>query len=116
MRASLASRGASAALGGFGTGYSSLAYFQRFVFDTIKIDRSFVQVTARGSRSRMLRSMVTMALDNDMDVIADGAESESDVIELYQIGCAYGQGPIFGQNITPVEARKLMGASTDVAA
>jgi EAL domain-containing protein (putative c-di-GMP-specific phosphodiesterase class I) len=108
--------GAGLVLGEFGSGYSSLSYLQRFAFDTIKIDRSFVQQTAKGSRPRMLRSMVAMALDNDMHVIAEGAESESDVIELYQIGCAYGQGPIFGQNITPVEARKLMGASTDVAA
>jgi EAL domain-containing protein (putative c-di-GMP-specific phosphodiesterase class I) len=73
-------------------------------------------MSARGSRSRMLRSMVAMALDNDMDVIAEGAESESDVIELFQIGCAFGQGSVFGQNVSQVEARKLMGASTDVAA
>jgi hypothetical protein len=100
----------------FGAGYSSLSYLQRFVFDAIKIDRSFVQQTAKGARPPMLRSMVSLARDNGMDVIADGAESESDVIELFQIGCAYGQGAIFGQNISPVEARKLMGASTDVAA
>ena len=68
------------------------------------------------ARPRMLRSIVTMAHDNDMDVIAEGAESESDVIELFQIGYIYGQGNIFGQSITPLEARKLMGASTDVAA
>jgi EAL domain-containing protein (putative c-di-GMP-specific phosphodiesterase class I) len=108
--------GAGLVLGEFGKGYSSLSYLQRFAFDTIKIDRSFVQQTVKGARPRMLRSIVTMALDNDMDVIAEGAESESDVIELFQIGCIYGQGNIFGQSITPVEARKLMGASTDVAA
>jgi len=108
--------GAGLVLSEFGAGYSSLSYLQRFVFDAIKIDRSFVQHTAKGARPPMLRSMVSLARDNGMDVIADGAESESDVIELFQIGCAYGQGAIFGQNISPVEARKLMGASTDVAA
>jgi EAL domain-containing protein (putative c-di-GMP-specific phosphodiesterase class I) len=108
--------GAGLVLGEFGKGYSSLSYLQRFAFDTIKIDRSFVQQTVKGARPRMLRSIVTMAHDNDMDVIAEGAESESDVIELFQIGCIYGQGNIFGQSITPLEARKLMGASTDVAA
>ena len=108
--------GAGLVLADFGTGYSSLSYLQRFAFDTIKIDRSFVQQTVKGSRPRMLRSLVTMAHDNDMDVIAEGAESESDVIELFQIGCAFGQGSVFGQSITPLEARKLMGASTDVAA
>ena len=108
--------GAGLVLAEFGKGYSSLSYLERFAFDTLKIDRSFVQQTNKGARPRMLRSIVTMALDNDMDVIAEGAESESDVIELFQIGCIYGQGNIFGQSITPVEARKLMGASTDVAA
>jgi diguanylate cyclase (GGDEF)-like protein/PAS domain S-box-containing protein len=108
--------GAGLVLADFGTGYSSLSYLQRFAFDTIKIDRSFVQQTVKGARPRMLRSLVAMAHDNDMDVIAQGAESESDVIELFQIGCAFGQGNIFGQSITPLEARKLMGASTDVAA
>ena len=108
--------GAGLVLAEFGKGYSSLSYLERFAFDTLKIDRSFVQQTVKGARPRMLRSIVTMALDNDMDVIAEGAESESDVIELFQIGCIYGQGNIFGQSITPVEARKLMGASTDVAA
>ena len=108
--------GAGLVLAEFGKGYSSLSYLQRFAFDTIKIDRSFVQQTVKGARPRMLRSIVTMAHDNDMDVIAEGADSESDVIELFQIGCIYGQGNIFGQSITPLEARKLMGASTDVAA
>ena len=108
--------GAGLVLAEFGKGYSSLSYLERYAFDTLKIDRSFVQQTVKGARPRMLRSIVTMALDNDMDVIAEGAESESDVIELFQIGCIYGQGNIFGQSITPVEARKLMGASTDVAA
>jgi EAL domain-containing protein (putative c-di-GMP-specific phosphodiesterase class I) len=108
--------GAGLVLAEFGKGYSSLSYLQRFAFDTIKIDRSFVQQTVKGARPRMLRSIVTMAHHNDMDVIAEGAESESDVIELFQIGCIYGQGNIFGQSITPLEARKLMGASTDVAA
>ena len=108
--------GAGLVLSDFGAGYSSLSYLQRFPFDTIKIDRSFVQHTAKGSRPRMLRSMVSMAHDNDMDVIADGAESESDVIELFQIGCNFGQGHLFGQSLSPIEARKLMGASTDVAA
>ena len=108
--------GAGLVLSDFGAGYSSLSYLQRFPFDTVKIDRSFVLQTAKGGRPRMLRSMVSMAHDNDMDVIADGAETESDVIELFQIGCNFGQGHLFGQSLSPVEARKLMGASTDVAA
>ena len=50
-----------------------------------------------------------------MEVVAEGAESESDVIELSQLGCEYAQGFAFGQPITAAEARKLVGA-TDVAA
>ena len=99
----------------FGTGFSSLAYLQRFPFDSLKIDRAFVSQNGKGTRPPILRSIVSIARDLGMDAVASGAESESDVIELYQLGCLFAQGRVFGQGMSAAATRKLMGAATEAA-
>jgi diguanylate cyclase (GGDEF)-like protein len=100
--------GVGLALDDFGTGHSSLAYLHRLSFDTLKIDQSLVRASSRGTRPVILKSIITMAHDLGMNVVAEGVETDSDAVELYQLGCEFGQGFAFGEPMDAASAMRLL--------
>jgi EAL domain-containing protein (putative c-di-GMP-specific phosphodiesterase class I) len=58
----------------------------------------------------ILRSIIALAHDLGMEVVAEGAESDSDAVELYQLGCEYAQGFVFGEPMTADRATELLAA------
>src|SRR5688572_13310651 len=99
--------GIGLSLDDFGTGYSSLSYLTRFPFDTIKIDKSFIDDTTP-KREVLLKSMVNMAHDLGMSVVAEGVSDESDALQLRQMGCEYVQSFMFGAPIPSDSVLKML--------
>jgi diguanylate cyclase (GGDEF)-like protein/PAS domain S-box-containing protein len=95
----------------FGVGYSSLHYLQRFPFDTLKIDKSFVQgvVTDRESH-QIVRSILDLARSFGMDVVAEGIEDADQLRELQSLGCPCGQGYYFARPMDPRAIDAMMQA------
>ena len=97
------------ALDDFGTGYSSLSYLQRFPFDKIKIDRSFIKdLAGGGASSSIVQAVVNIATASDMTTTAEGVETEQQRNLLYILGCTEMQGYLFSPAISAVEIRRLM--------
>ena len=104
--------GVKIALDDFGTGYSSLQYLQRFPFDKIKIDRSFVkEVTCNSSSASIIRAVVSIAADRDMITTAEGVETLQQRETVQNLGCTQMQGYLFSAARPAHEIRGLLAAS-----
>lgn len=86
----------------FGTGYSSLNHLHRYPFDTLKIDRSFIQrMTEQKSSAVIVRTILDLAHSLDMEVVAEGIETAEQAARLRSLGCRLGQGYYFSRPMTP---------------
>jgi len=93
----------------FGTGYSSLSYLQRLPIDTLKIDRSFVcDVGERGENSEILQTIISLAKNLKMRVIAEGIETAAQLAVLQNLGCDYGQGYLMAKPKPKEETENLL--------
>ncbi len=94
----------------FGTGYSSLSYLQYLPVDTLKIDRSFIQNMEKDCHQlELVKTIIKLAEVFDLDLIAEGIESEAQSNQLMEFKCKYGQGYLFSKPVTNAIAATLLG-------
>lgn len=109
----LRTMGLGLAIDDFGTGYSSLSYLQRYEFDVLKIDRSFVRDIDEGRnqrRSEIVRSIVSLARGLGAVTVAEGVEEDKERRQLDRLGCDRAQGFLFYRPLELAEANRMLHA------
>jgi len=105
MLTRLRSMGVGLKLDDFGSGYASLDYLRRFPFDTLKVDRSFVSgMPSCHESAEIVRAIAGLAKSLNMEMVAEGIETQDQLDWLKGLGCQYGQGYWFSP---PVELARL---------
>jgi diguanylate cyclase (GGDEF)-like protein/PAS domain S-box-containing protein len=101
MLQQIKSLGIRLAIDDFGTGYSSLSYLHRFPLDTLKIDRSFISTMCEGGEGmEIARTILPMATNLRLDVVAEGVETVQQVALLTKLQCKYAQGYYFSRPLS----------------
>ena len=107
--AALSEIGVRLVLDDFGTGYSSLAYLNRFPFDALKIDRSFVEgLGLEQDRTAIVEAVIGMARALSLDAIAEGVENEVQLAELRRLGCDFAQGHLFSRPLAQGKVTRML--------
>jgi diguanylate cyclase (GGDEF)-like protein len=113
----LRSLGVRLAMDDFGTGYSSLATLQRFRFDKIKVDRSFIRHLSKDPKAvALLRAVIALGSALDVTTNAEGVEEEGQLSLLRAEGCEEAQGYLFGRPMSAAEFQALVGEQDSRAA
>jgi EAL domain-containing protein (putative c-di-GMP-specific phosphodiesterase class I) len=100
------------AIDDFGTGYSSLSYLHRFPLDTLKIDRSFISGLGQaGENMEIARTIMPMAKNLRLDVIAEGVETIEQVALLKKLHCKYAQGFYFSKPLAATQVAELLAGA-----
>ena len=91
----------------FGTGYSSLSYLHNFPIQTLKIDRSFISNKGEAGDNEIVRTIIMLARNLGLDVVAEGVETAEQLAYLQALDCEYAQGFLFDHPLDPnvVEAK-----------
>jgi diguanylate cyclase (GGDEF)-like protein/PAS domain S-box-containing protein len=115
LLAQVRSLGIQLSMDDFGTGYSSLSYLHRFPIDTLKIDRSFIKkVDADGEQLAIVRTIITLAWNLGMDVVAEGVETLKQLAQLRSLKCEYGQGYLFSRPLDSQAAGQIIAAQSQL--
>ena len=106
--------GIKLSLDDFGTGYSSLGYLRNVRFDTIKVDRSFVQGAAKNKAESVaiIRAVVALADSLNISTTAEGVETEAELAMIQQLGCSKIQGYYFGRPMVFADSLELFNRQT----
>ena len=107
--------GVEISLDDFGTGYSSLSYLHRLPVDYLKIDRSFVsRITDSRENSEIVYTIIKLAQNLKMKVIAEGIETIEQLEHLKSLKCEYGQGFYFSKPVEASAAERFIVENTPV--
>jgi diguanylate cyclase (GGDEF)-like protein len=98
----------------FGTGYSSLSYLHQFPIDTLKIDGSFInKVDVDVEKIEIVRTIVALAWNLGMDVVAEGVETNKQMYQVKSLKCDFGQGYLFSKPLDSQMAETLIATQVD---
>ena len=101
--------GVTVSMDDFGTGYSSLSYLTRFPLNSLKVDRAFVTNLPDGHDAvAIARAIISMAKHLNLNIVAEGIETESQVGFLHALGCHTGQGYLFSRPLENKAFRQLL--------
>ena len=108
--------GVQLGLDDFGMGYSALSYLQRFPFQTLKIDRSFVNGMNDSSNAEIIRAIISLAAGLAMNVTAEGVETAEQAASLRSLDCEFGQGFYFCRPMAASDVPAILKARAGIAA
>lgn len=105
----LKTMGVQISVNDFGTGYSSLSYLQKFPFETLKIDRSFISnIASNPANAAITKAIIQMAHNLNLTVIAEGVETDTELAFLCQQQCNAMQGYLFSRPMPAAEFATLL--------